>query len=116
MDNENGNIQPSMFNLEPTKFFFKANIPDPADPTLKPYKIKMQGTQLPVISNSATTSHKLQGATLENIVVDELVTTRRAPGLKQISLRVVTDRSGKLSVATEPIGVPPDFWDPKEWD
>jgi len=43
-------------------------------------------------------------------VVDELVTTRRVPGLKQMSLRVVTDRAGKLSVATDPIGVPPGKW------
>jgi len=43
-------------------------------------------------------------------VVDEIVTTRRVPGLKQMSLRVLTDRAGKLSVATDPIGVPPGKW------
>lgn len=43
-------------------------------------------------------------------VVDELVTTSRVPGLKQMSLRVVTDGTGKLSVATDPIGVPPGKW------
>ena len=43
-------------------------------------------------------------------VVDELVTTRRVPGLKQTSLRVLTDRAGKISVATDPIGVPPGKW------
>lgn len=43
-------------------------------------------------------------------VIDELVATRRAPGLKQMSLRVVSDRAGKLSVATDPIGVPPGKW------
>lgn len=43
-------------------------------------------------------------------VVDELVTTRRVLGLKQMSLRVLTDRAGKLSVATDPIGVPPGKW------
>ena len=43
-------------------------------------------------------------------VVDELVTTRRVPGLKQMSLRVLANRAGKLSVATDPIGVPPGKW------
>ena len=43
-------------------------------------------------------------------VVDELVATQRVPGLKQMSLRVLTDTAGKLSVATDPIGVPPGKW------
>jgi len=43
-------------------------------------------------------------------VVDELVTTRRVPGLKQMSLRVLTDRVGNISVATDPIGVPSGKW------
>lgn len=43
-------------------------------------------------------------------VVGELVTTRRVPGLKQMSLRILMDRSGKLSVATDPIGVPAGKW------
>ena len=48
-------------------------------------------------------------------VVDELVTTSRVPGLKQMSLRVVTDGTGKLSVATDPIGVPPGKWGIYGW-
>lgn len=43
-------------------------------------------------------------------VVDDLVTTRRAPGLKTMSLRVLADQNGNLSVATDPIGVPPGKW------
>ena len=43
-------------------------------------------------------------------VVDELVATQRVPGLKQMSLRVLTDSVGKLSVATDPIGVPAGEW------
>ena len=43
-------------------------------------------------------------------MVDELVATRRTAGLKQMSLRVLTDRAGKLSVATDPIGVPAGKW------
>jgi ethanolamine utilization protein EutN len=43
-------------------------------------------------------------------VVSDLVVTRRIPGLKQSSLRVVADASGKLSVATDPVGVPEGKW------
>lgn len=43
-------------------------------------------------------------------VVDDLVTTRRVPGLKTMSLRVLADQNGNLSVATDPIGVPPGKW------
>jgi len=43
-------------------------------------------------------------------VVSDLVVTRRIPGLKQSSLRVLADASGKLSVATDPVGVPPGKW------
>jgi ethanolamine utilization protein EutN len=43
-------------------------------------------------------------------VVSDLVVTRRIPGLKQSSLRVLADASGKLSVATDPVGVPEGKW------
>ncbi len=43
-------------------------------------------------------------------VVSELVATRRIPGLQSISLRVLTDAEGKLSVAADPVGVPPGKW------
>lgn len=43
-------------------------------------------------------------------VVDELVATRRVPGLKNTSFRVLSSMTGKLSVATDPIGVPPGQW------
>ena len=43
-------------------------------------------------------------------VVDELVATQRVAGLKQMSLRVLRDPFGKLSVATDPIGVPTGKW------
>jgi carboxysome peptide B len=43
-------------------------------------------------------------------VVSDLVTTRRIPGLKQSSLRVLVDVDGKLSVATDPVGVPAGKW------
>ncbi|AEK57580.1 putative carboxysome peptide B [Acidithiobacillus caldus SM-1] len=43
-------------------------------------------------------------------MVSDLVVTRRIPGLKQSSLRVLADASGKLSVATDPVGVPEGKW------
>lgn len=43
-------------------------------------------------------------------VIDDLVTTRRVPGLKKISLRVLADQKGKLNVACDPVGVPPGKW------
>jgi ethanolamine utilization protein EutN len=38
------------------------------------------------------------------------VATRRVPGLKLMSLRVLADSKGALSVACDPVGVPPGKW------
>ncbi len=43
-------------------------------------------------------------------VRSDLVVTRRHPGLMNVSLRVLEDRSGKISVACDPVGVPPGKW------
>ncbi|MCP5279181.1 MAG: carboxysome peptide B [Thiobacillus sp.] len=43
-------------------------------------------------------------------VRSELVATRRVPGLKLMSLRVLADSKGALSVACDPVGVPPGKW------
>jgi len=43
-------------------------------------------------------------------VRSELVATRRVPGLKLMSLRVLEDSKGALSVACDPVGVPPGKW------
>lgn len=43
-------------------------------------------------------------------VVDELVCTRRVPGLKASSLRILESQAGAISVATDPVGVPPGKW------
>ena len=43
-------------------------------------------------------------------VVSDLVATRRIPGLENSSLRVLADAKGKLSVACDPVGVPPGKW------
>jgi ethanolamine utilization protein EutN len=43
-------------------------------------------------------------------VKDELVCTRRVPGLARASLRVLQNAEGALSVATDPVGAPPGRW------
>jgi ethanolamine utilization protein EutN len=43
-------------------------------------------------------------------VKDELVCTRRVPGLGQASLRVLESAEGVISVATDPVGAPPGRW------
>ena len=44
------------------------------------------------------------------LVKDELVCTRRVPGIKAASLRVLENRAGSLVVATDPVGVPVGKW------
>jgi carboxysome peptide B len=43
-------------------------------------------------------------------VRSDLVATRRTGGLKNQSLRVLVDAKGGLSVACDPVGVPPGKW------
>ncbi|MGB5179099.1 MAG: carboxysome peptide B [Gammaproteobacteria bacterium] len=43
-------------------------------------------------------------------VVDDLVCTRRAPGLKLSSLRVLETLKGGFLVAADPVGVPAGKW------
>ena len=43
-------------------------------------------------------------------VTDDLVCTRRVPGLQASSLRILQNQSGSLFVATDPVGVPPGKW------
>lgn len=43
-------------------------------------------------------------------VKDDLVCTRRVPGLKTTSLRVLESQKGALLVATDPVGVPVGKW------
>ena len=43
-------------------------------------------------------------------VVSDLVATRRVAKLENSSLRVLADVKGALSVACDPVGVPPGKW------
>jgi len=42
--------------------------------------------------------------------MSDLVCTQRVAGLCSTSLRVLRDAKGKLSVAVDPVGVPPGKW------
>ncbi|SFU81568.1 carboxysome peptide B [Nitrosomonas eutropha] len=43
-------------------------------------------------------------------VVDELVCTRRVPGLGSASLRVLKGQKGEIMVASDAVGAPPGKW------
>lgn len=67
---ENTNIRPQLFELNPKSCTFLAKMSlDPG--SISKDCLKMQGTQLPFVSNSATTGHKLQGATKQQLFVHE---------------------------------------------
>ena len=70
---ENESISPKLFTMLPQSHSFKAKVPLPD--SLQPGGVKqthdiyMTGDQLPIISNNATTGHKLQGATVTSLLV-----------------------------------------------
>lgn len=43
-------------------------------------------------------------------VVDDLVCTRRVPGLGSVGLRVLKGQKGEIMVATDAVGAPPGKW------
>ena len=60
------------FTLEPKRASFKARFPKPPQfcaPRSTTQWINLSGIQLPIISNDATTGHKLQGCSLEELFV-----------------------------------------------
>ena len=68
----NDRIHPPTFVLEPEKRDFVAAAPKPPSMQLGEddrEHFKMKATQLPVLSNSATTGHKLQGSGAEHLFV-----------------------------------------------
>ena len=68
---ENAEILPQEFCLQPHDFSFNASIPTSTD-SYDPKRTRvMKGCQIPLVSNTATTGHKLQGATVENLLVND---------------------------------------------
>ena len=72
LKHKNDRIHPKEFSVEPTNFTFKARILKPQILRTKENDreaIQMKAQQLPILSNSATTGHKLQGSGVHNLFV-----------------------------------------------
>ena len=72
LKHNNPKILPNTFKLEPIEFRITARILKPQVLRMKEddrETVKMKATQLPVISNQATTGHKLQGASINQLFV-----------------------------------------------
>ena len=70
----NTNIEPQKFMLEPKDFSFTALMPIPdllQGESIQRNKSGMKGYQLPIVSNTATTGHKLQGSSMDVLFVHE---------------------------------------------
>ena len=70
----NKRVLPAEFKMQPIKFSFMAEMPLPADLCSDKDQrrgFKMNAMQLPMVSNIATTGHKLQGSTVINLFVHE---------------------------------------------
>ena len=73
LKHNNQKIIPNTVQLEPIEFCITARILKPKLLQMKEDKckmVKMKATQLPVISNQATTRHKLQGASINQLFVN----------------------------------------------
>ena len=73
LKHNNPKIIPNTFQLEPIEFHITARILKPKLLQMKEDEckmVKMKATQLPVISNQATTRHKLQGASINQLLVN----------------------------------------------
>ena len=65
---ENQDITPRRFRVESQATNFKTMLEMGAGDAIK---TKMGGTQFPIVSNTATTGHKLQGCTVKNLLVND---------------------------------------------
>ena len=69
---ENKNVDSPYFRLKPKDFTFNADIMLPEALRMEGNEreiVRMQARQVPILVNNATTGHKLQGATIDNIFV-----------------------------------------------
>ena len=69
----NDNMKPAVFRMKPQEFTFKTEVPSCLDFQHRHAKdwVSMKATQLPIICNDATTGHKLQGSSVEDLFVHE---------------------------------------------
>lgn len=66
-----GSLRQGTFKLFPTKSTFTADFPFPVDGKLTREKIPISLEHLPAVLNYATTVHKLQGQSLDSLVITE---------------------------------------------
>ena len=86
----NQKIDPQTFLVKPKERYFNANILKPRTLQVKDddrETLKMKATQLPVISNHATTGHKLQGASVDELFVRSWSYTTNWPSVVLSRLR-----------------------------
>ena len=82
LKHKNPKIIPNLFQVEPIELCITARILKPKLLQMKEDNhemVKMKATQLPVISNQATTGHKRQGASINQLFVNKLNYTTNWP-------------------------------------
>ena len=87
----NQKIIPQTFLVKPKERYFNANILKPRALQVKDddhETLKMKATQLPVISNHATTGHKLQGASVDKLFIHSWSYTMNWPYVVLSTLRM----------------------------
>ena len=86
----NQKIIPQTFLVKPKEWYFNANILKPRALQVKDNDhetLKMKATQLPVISNHATTGHKLQGTSVDELFIHSWSYTMNWPYIVLSRLR-----------------------------
>ena len=84
LKHNNPKIIPNTFQLEAIEFHITARILKPKLLQMKEDEckmVKMKATQLPVISNQATTGNKLQGASINQLFVNNWNYTTNLPNV-----------------------------------
>lgn len=110
------NIQPPLFDVKPRNYSkFQATIPDAMHGT---EILTMSGRQFPIVSNNATTGHKLQGASVDDIFVNDwyyganwvYVVLSRVRTMRGLYIRNALDRNvAKYSVKENMVSMIANF-------
>ena len=70
VEHECDTITPKLFEVFPETHSFVTKLHDKKESLDKDLFVRMKGNQFPLISNSCTTGHKLQGCTVDNTLVN----------------------------------------------